>query len=183
MDDIRLDGSRSNRIPNLGKIHKQMKKIILSILLIAYAIISTATIGCNAHDPSDVVGVAILTPCWLIFGVYYLRLIWRKKKVTGADMLLLPMLQIIGIHKNYTDSDRDKTMLAKTTIPFLLSFAICPILISLMSIVFAYCYDSEGVVFAINLIHLLILFIIPITLIAGIILAAKQDWLNKSKQN
>lgn len=98
-------------------------------------------------------------------------------------MLLLPMLQIIGIHKNYTDSDLDKKMLAKTTIPFLLSFAICPILISLMSIVFAYGYYSEGVVFAINLIHLLILFIIPITLIAGIILAAKQDWLNKSKQN
>lgn len=170
MDDIRPDGPRSNRIPNLGKIHKQMKKIILSILLIAYAVLSSTFMG-SAYGDWAGYGIIFCIPCWLIIGGYYLYLIWRKEKAAGADILLLPLLQKIGIYKSYDDTERDKKNLVKTSLPFLLSLATCPLLASVLT----ECdRDFNGI---------LLIMIAPVVLIISLVLGAKQDWLNKSKQN
>lgn len=153
----------------MGKIHKQMKKIILSLLLIAYAILSCSFMG--AYGDWVDASAIICIPCWLIIGGYYLYLIWRKEKATGADILLLPLLQKIGIYKSYDDTERDKKNLAKTSLPFLLSLAACPLLVSILTA----CDDHFN--------GIILIMIVPIMLIISLVLAAKQDWLNKSKQN
>ena len=56
-----------------------MKKIILSILLIVYAIFSMTFMD-DRDDVWTGIGLVFYLPCWLIIGLYYLRLIWRKNK-------------------------------------------------------------------------------------------------------
>lgn len=153
-----------------------MKKIILSILLIVYAIFSMTFMD-DRDDVWTGIGLVFYLPCWLIIGLYYLRLIWRKNKVSGADMLSLPLLQKIGIFKSYDDSEQDRKVLAKTMVPFLLSFIICPMLVSIIAKDY-YFDDYENSKYL-----SLILLIVPVVLIISLVLGAKQDWLNKSKQN
>ena len=67
-------------------------------------------------------------PYYLIFSVYYFYLIWRNKKVKGEDILLLPLLNKLGIYKEFIDEYSQRKKLLQSTLPILITSILAPLI-------------------------------------------------------
>lgn len=68
-------------------------------------------------------------PFYLIIGVYYLYLIWRKEEVQSEDILLYPLLKKIGVYSDISDLYLLRKTLLFTTVPLLLATIIISLLV------------------------------------------------------
>lgn len=122
-----IEGTNKS-LNNSGKNRISFKRILINIALSLGLLIYIKYSLYFVQGNLKIFGEIFYLPCFLIIAIYYLFLIWSNTKVTGAKMLLLPLLQKINIFKTYNDSLRDRKDLAKTMLPFLLSMVICPML-------------------------------------------------------
>lgn len=117
-------------------------------------------------------GVIFYIPCFSIIGIYYLLLIWRKGKVAGTQILLLPLLQKVNLFKTYVNTPKDKQALVKTVLPFLLSMGICPMLTSILY--GNYYLNNEQ-----NILLMIILLLPPSILVISFAKSFAQCWINQ----
>lgn len=143
------------------------KKTILSLLLIVYILFSLLFMGSKYEEIYSFGWFYI--PFWGVICIHYLCLIWKESKMSGANMLFLPLLQKIKLFESYNDTLQERKELAKTSLPFILSMFICPMLASLLCITHIRS----------NTTPILLLLLPPFTLIASLAISAVHGWSNK----
>lgn len=165
--------SKKSRKHNI-RFKRLLKRIALSLSLLAYIICSLTFV--DEGDALTACGVIFYIPCFIIMLIYYLRLIWSNTKVTGAKMLLLPLLQKFNMFKAYNDNTTCKKELAKTVLPFLLSMIICPILTSILYENVFHRRGQHGWL-------MILLLIPPIILVISITKSIVQSWAGQKDHN
>ena len=147
-------------------------KIILSFVMIVYCISSLSFI--DEGDGLTVFGIIFYIPCFVVLVAFYLYLLWRRQQISGSDILLLPLLQRVKLFKSYSNTTDEKKALTQTTLPFILSMIICPMLTSILYFNVRY-NEPEELGWLI-----IFLFIPPILLLAGLATGFSKYWINKS---
>lgn len=165
--------SNKSRKHNI-RFKRLLKRIALSLSLLAYIICSLTFV--DDGDALTACGVIFYIPCFIIMLIYYLRLIWSNAKITGAKMLLLPLLQKINMFKAYNDNTTCKKELARTVLPFLLSMIICPILTSILYENVLHHRSQHGWL-------MILLLIPPIILVISIAKSFVQSWAGQKDHN
>lgn len=161
-----------------GSKHKKYRSkqlvlnIILSVALIFYMCSSLSFM--HEGDGLTACGVIFYIPCCFIIATYYLWLIWSQGKVTGAKMLLLPLLQRVNLFKAYKDDLNGKMELAKTVLPFLLSVFICPMLTSILY--YNVCYNQHRQQEWL----MVILLLPPVILVISLAKSLVQSWVSQN---
>ncbi len=161
-----------------GSKHKKYRSkqlilnIILSMALVIYMCSSLSFM--DEGDGLTACGVIFYIPCCCIIATYYLWLIWSKGKVTGAKMLLLPLLQKVNLFKTYKDDLKGKIELAKTVLPFLLSVFICPMLTSILY--YNVCYNKHSQQEWL----MVILLLPPVILVISLAKSLVQSWVSQN---
>ncbi|MCH5328803.1 MAG: hypothetical protein J1E02_07260 [Coprobacter sp.] len=157
-------------------IKRILINIALSLSLLAYVCFSLLFMA--EEEVLTVCGVIFYIPCCGIIVIYYLWLIWNKEKITGAQILLLPLLQKVNKFKAYRDNPKDKKELVKTIMPFLLSMVICPMLTTILFISFSgYNRHSQQEWL------IMILLIPPLILVISFFKRFVQDWVTQSSHS
>lgn len=146
--------------------------IVLSMALIIYMCSSLSFM--DEGDGLTACGVIFYLPCCFIIATYYLWLIWSKGKVTGAKMLLLPLLQRVNLLRTYQDDLKGKIELAKTVLPFLLSVFICPMLTSILY--YNVCYNKHSQQEWL----MVILLLPPVILVISLAKSWVQSWVSQN---
>ena len=113
-----------------SSIKQMILKILMSAALIFYPLFSMAFM--EEGDGLTACGLIFYVPIFCTIAIYYLYLIWGKKKISGAKILLLPLLQKINVFKTYKDNIDDRTVLAKAVLPFIISMMTCPMFTSIL---------------------------------------------------
>lgn len=165
--------SKKSRKHNIS-FKRLLKRIALSLSLSAFIICSLTFV--DEGDALTACGVIFYIPCFIIMLIYYLRLIWSNTKVTGAKMLLLPLLQKFNMFKAYNDNTTCKKELAKTALPFLLSMIICPILTNILYVNLFHRRGQHGWL-------MILLLIPPIILVISITKSIVQSWAGQKGHN
>lgn len=155
----------------LSTITKIVMKYILSFVILIYIFFSLWFIHEGNGNSLSLCGLFFYIPCFSVIVFYYLYLIWSKNKITGDKVLLLPLLQKINLFRSYSNSRSDRIVLAKTTLPFLLSLIIFPILTTIF---------SNMMPFGENDILIILLLIPPIILIYNCTKLAINNWTKQS---
>lgn len=113
------------------KLWKVGKKLLLSLVIIGSGI----AICVQMEELYYELNCLFYYPFYLIIGVYYLYLIWRKKEVQSEDMVLYPLLKKIGIYSNISDHYLLRKALLFTIVPLLLvTISISLLVVSIDSI-------------------------------------------------
>ena len=109
----------------------QWRKIMLSILL--FGIFAYCS-GCvDEGDSITAFMIVVYIPFYGLLFYYYMRLIWKyDRKITMAQILLLPILQKINILRDYKDDITDRKRLLSTSFYGLVLSVLCPAIISTM---------------------------------------------------
>ena len=78
--------------------------------------------------------IIIYIPYYLFLSIYYIRLIWRYNgKISKEQLLLLPVLQKIGLLKDYKPLERvDRQKLFSTSFYGLILSVLCPAIVATM---------------------------------------------------
>lgn len=113
------------------KLWKVGKKLLLSLIIIG----GSFAICVQMEELYYELNCLFYYPFYLIIGVYYLYLIWRKKEVQSEDIVLYPVLKKIGIYSNISDHYLLRKALLMTVVPLLLvTILICLLVVSIDSI-------------------------------------------------
>ncbi|CAK7079839.1 MAG: hypothetical protein PARBA_03367 [Parabacteroides sp.] len=98
------------------KLFKITKKLLLSFIIIVYSCIICGQMKDLYYE------LNLLFYClfYLVVGVYYLYLVWKKEKVQSEDILLYPLLKKIGIYSNISDCYLLRKSLLFSVVPLLL---------------------------------------------------------------
>lgn len=113
------------------KLWKVGKKLLLSLVIIG----GSFAICIQMEELYYELNCLFYYPFYLIIGVYYLYLIWRKKEVQSEDIVLYPLLKKIGIYSNISDHYLLRKALLMTVVPLLLvTILICLLVVSIDSI-------------------------------------------------
>lgn len=121
---IYLKQDRMHKTNIKKKLWKVGKKLLLSLVIIG----GSFAICVQMEELYYELNCLFYYPFYLITGVYYLYLIWRKKDVQSEDIVLYPLLKEIGIYSNISDHYLLRKALLMTVVPLLL----VTILISLL---------------------------------------------------
>lgn len=119
---------KQNRIPKTNIKKKQWKvdkKILLSLVIIGGGF----AICVEMEELYYELNCLFYYPFYLIIGVYYLYLIWRKKELQSEDILLYPLLKKIGVYSDISDLYLLRKALLFTTVPLLLATIIISLLV------------------------------------------------------
>lgn len=108
------------------RLWKIGKKLLLSFIIIG----GSLAICVQMEELYYELNCLFYCPFYVIIGVYYLYLIWRKKEVQSEDIVLHPLLKKIGIYSDISDHYLLRKTLLFTIVPLLL----VTILISLLVI-------------------------------------------------
>ena len=113
------------------KLWKVGKKLLLSLVIIG----GSFAICVQMEELYYELNCLFYYPFYLIIGVYYLYLIWRKKEVQSEDIVLYPLLKKIGIYSNISDHYLLRKALLMTVVPLLLvTISISLLVVSIDSI-------------------------------------------------
>lgn len=107
------------------KLWKVGKKLLLSLVIIG----SGVTICVEMEELYYELNCLFYYPFYLIIGVYYLYLTWRKEKVQSEDILLYPLLKKVSIYSDISDLYLLRKALLFTTVPLLLATIIISLLV------------------------------------------------------
>lgn len=83
-----------------SKIGKCILKVLLSCVLIFIPVLLTTYAIEDFHYDVTWIAPVFYIPLYLLFVTWYIYLIWRKKKSTGEDVMLLPVWRKMGMFKN-----------------------------------------------------------------------------------
>ena len=134
ISEVPIDISNETLYPKQGRRHKAAikkkllkigKKLLLSIIIIGGGIIICLQIKEMYYE----LNCLFYCPFYLIIGVYYLYLTWRKKEVQGEDILLYPLLKKIGVYSDISELYLLRKALLSTTAPLLLTTIIISLLV------------------------------------------------------
>ena len=113
------------------KLWKVGKKLLLSLVIIG----GSFAICVQMEELYYELNCLFYYPFYLIIGVYYLYLIWRKKEVQSEEIVLYPLLKKIGIYSNISDHYLLRKALLMTVVPLLLvTISISLLVVSIDSI-------------------------------------------------
>ena len=107
------------------KLGKVGKKLLLSLVIIG----GSFAICVQMEELYYELNCLFYYPFYLIIGVYYLYLIWRKKEVQSEDILLYPLLKKIGVYSDISNLYLLRKALLSTTVPLLLTTIIISLLV------------------------------------------------------
>ena len=113
------------KINTKKKLWKVGKKLLLSLVIIGGGI----AICVQMEELYYELNCLFYCPFYLIIGVYYLYLIWRKEEVQSEDILLYPLLKKIGVYSDISDLYLLRKTLLFTTVPLLLATIIISLLV------------------------------------------------------
>lgn len=103
-------------------------KIFISLLLPTILILSMIWADHYDFEP----WLFFYLPYYLFILFYYEWLIWRKKPLTGMDVLLIPVLNKLGLYKRIDNTIEIKKLLLKTIAPAVLASIVLPLITSLI---------------------------------------------------
>lgn len=176
---LNLSGERNPelKIQNLTKqksidYKRLVLKSVLSFAIFVYCVSSLTFM--DEGDGLTAFGIIFYIPCFVVLVAFYLYLLWRKQKTSGSAILLLPLLQRVKLFKNYSNTTEEKKVLIKTTLPFILSMIICPMLTSILYFNVGYNHPKQQEWL------IIFLFIPPILLFVGLATGASKYWINKN---
>lgn len=123
--------SQNQQVVFWKTVGKYVKNICVTLIMACFFYINCVPF---VEENNQTGFLCIYVPWYIILFVYYTKLLWSKKAVTGEKILLLPLLQKISLFKNYSaDNITMKKQLVKTVLPCILT-SLCPI--------FAYSIDE-----------------------------------------
>lgn len=154
----------------------QWRKIMLSILL--FGVFAYCSGGVDEGDSITAFMIVVYIPFYCLLFYYYVRLIWKYgRKMTMAQILLLPLLQKINILRDYKDDISDRKRLFSTTFYGLVLSVFCPAIISTMY------YDMNHHIHEYYGICYFLLFLPIIVWIIGLSKGLFYDWLLDKSSN
>lgn len=107
------------------KLFKITKKLLLSFIIIVYSCI----ICRQMKDLYYELNLLFYCLFYLVVGVYYLYLVWKREKVQSEDILLYPLLKKIGIYSNISDYYLLRKLLLFSVVPLLLVTVLISLLV------------------------------------------------------
>ena len=167
---------RKTKREHNSKLNVNIKSIALHLLLSVIVIAICAIIPSCLGDYSYM-GTIFYLPYYVIIGVYYLFLIWRRKKASSEDLFLYTLLKKIGIFTNMKDTFLLRKALLRSVIPLLIITLLIPIFVLSMG---DNCDDEY------HIYHVLGEFLLCIPIIAWIIFFTYnygKKWLESQNNN
>lgn len=167
---------RKTKREHNSKLNVNIKSIALHLLLSAIVIAICAVIP-SCLGVYSYMGTIFYLPYYVIIGVYYLFLIWRRKKASNEDFFLYALLKKIGIFTNIKDTFLLRKALLRSVIPLLIITLLIPIFVLSMGDT----YDDEY-----HICHVLGEFLLCIPIIVWIIFFTYnygKKWLESQNNN
>lgn len=132
-EDFNQFRSGSNDLRNANTYNREkainvLLKIFISLLLPTILILSMIWADDYDFEP----WLFFYLPYYLFILFYYEWLIWRKKPLTGTDVLLMPVLNKLGLYNRIDNTIAIKKLLLKTIAPAVLASIVLPLITSLI---------------------------------------------------